>query len=235
MSESTAALSQTVNSRQVGGRHYKTGGLEHWDLMHPAYLLGCASKYVSRHAQKGGRQDLEKAIHYCEKYAERISAGSTLQQEWRVSDVELLDWAAKASMEAADLRILHWMLHLQSMPYTITLIKERIEQRYETHKDAFLVSGMKVITPDDVLDLMHKPGTPEDGGHHARQPPDEEEIQRWDEGSMMADTLPESLSLHEWQHRCSADVQACYEFDVSSSRYLIKKDVIGFTANGRKD
>jgi hypothetical protein len=62
------------NERQVGGDHYKQhNGLEHWDLVERfglGYLEGCATKYIARHGSKGGRQDLEKALHYIEKLME---------------------------------------------------------------------------------------------------------------------------------------------------------------------
>ena len=61
----------TVNDTQVGGTHYKST-YQHWDFvikhgLH--YLLGCASKYVTR--RKGNRkEDLNKAIHYLQKAEE---------------------------------------------------------------------------------------------------------------------------------------------------------------------
>lgn len=58
-----------ANQRQVGGTHY-AAAYQHWDFVldcELGYLEGCATKYVLRWRQKGGFQDLEKAIHYCEK------------------------------------------------------------------------------------------------------------------------------------------------------------------------
>jgi hypothetical protein len=63
---------------QVGGTHYGavTGmcpqcgftGLQHWDLYADLpYLEGCATKYATRWRDKGGLQDLEKAITYLQK------------------------------------------------------------------------------------------------------------------------------------------------------------------------
>lgn len=54
---------------QVGGDHYKTMGMQpfeftmanRWDaLAHTAF------KYIARHAAKGGKTDLEKALHCCD-------------------------------------------------------------------------------------------------------------------------------------------------------------------------
>lgn len=65
-------MTTSTNARQVGGDHYASE-YQHWDFvcdtnMH--YLLGCATKYVSRWRKKGGKEDLKKAIHYLEKYME---------------------------------------------------------------------------------------------------------------------------------------------------------------------
>lgn len=57
-----------VNDKQVGGRHYKSK-YQHWDFVitHELhYLLGCATKYVTRR-KVDRRQDLDKGIHYIEK------------------------------------------------------------------------------------------------------------------------------------------------------------------------
>ena len=60
-----------ANDRQVGGTHYQTDGLQHWDLMafiRADYFTGCITKYLSRYVKKNGREDLEKARHFIEKY-----------------------------------------------------------------------------------------------------------------------------------------------------------------------
>ena len=61
-----------VNSRQIGGDHYKTS-YEHWDLavnIPLGYLEGCATKYVARWRKKDGLKDLQKALHYLDKLIE---------------------------------------------------------------------------------------------------------------------------------------------------------------------
>lgn len=70
----------SANSKQVGGSHYAKGGeFQHWDLITnnygPGYLIGCATKYLTRWREKGGRQDLEKALHYIEKLQEKVARG----------------------------------------------------------------------------------------------------------------------------------------------------------------
>lgn len=67
-----------ANQRQVGGKHYKVGGEEHWDRvarLKMDYFQACITKYVERWREKGGVQDLQKAEHYLQKYMELIRAG----------------------------------------------------------------------------------------------------------------------------------------------------------------
>ena len=62
-----------ANDRQVGGEHYKNKTIEPWDYIvanNIGYLAGNVIKYVTRHQDKNGIQDLEKAKHYLEKLIE---------------------------------------------------------------------------------------------------------------------------------------------------------------------
>jgi hypothetical protein len=52
---------------QVGGFHYKGMKIQHVEFVHAngiPYIEANAIKYICRHRQKNGRQDIEKAIHY---------------------------------------------------------------------------------------------------------------------------------------------------------------------------
>jgi hypothetical protein len=58
------------NDRQVGGDHYRKGGIQHWDFVvsHDyGYLEGQVSKYLARWRNKNGLQDLDKSLHFLEK------------------------------------------------------------------------------------------------------------------------------------------------------------------------
>lgn len=56
---------------QIGGNHYKKRKVQHWTYASQLpYLEGLATKYIDRHASKGGKQDLLKAIHTIEKMIE---------------------------------------------------------------------------------------------------------------------------------------------------------------------
>jgi hypothetical protein len=61
-------LGDYIKTKQVGGNHYK-GAIEPWEAMLAWGLDPWACnviKYVQRHRKKGGKQDLEKALHYLE-------------------------------------------------------------------------------------------------------------------------------------------------------------------------
>ena len=60
-----------VNDERVPG-HYLSEYL-HWDFVAKVgmgYFDGNATKYISRWRKKGGLQDLQKALHYVDKYIE---------------------------------------------------------------------------------------------------------------------------------------------------------------------
>lgn len=64
----------TVNDIQIGGDHYKKyGDLQPWDVIvawNLGYLDGTALKYIARWRDKGGLDDIRKAIHFLEKFIE---------------------------------------------------------------------------------------------------------------------------------------------------------------------
>lgn len=66
----------SANTVQVGGSHYKAHGsamLQHWDmvsLLNLDYFQGNITKYLFRWRNKNGIQDLEKPLHYLDKYIE---------------------------------------------------------------------------------------------------------------------------------------------------------------------
>lgn len=54
--------------KQVGGEHYRMP-IQHVEFCYRneiPYIESNAIKYIVRHRNKNGRQDLEKAIHYLE-------------------------------------------------------------------------------------------------------------------------------------------------------------------------
>lgn len=65
-------MAQKANKRQVGGNHYQKP-IQHWDVVianNIPYMEAQVMRYVMRHREKGGVQDLKKAIHFLEKLIE---------------------------------------------------------------------------------------------------------------------------------------------------------------------
>lgn len=63
-----------ANEKQIAGDHYKKyGDLQPWDVVikwNLGYLEGTALKYIARWRDKGGIDDIKKAIHFLEKLVE---------------------------------------------------------------------------------------------------------------------------------------------------------------------
>lgn len=56
-----------ASATQVGGAHYSKYAIQPSEFIHRngiGFLEGNVIKYVVRHRDKNGRQDIEKAIHY---------------------------------------------------------------------------------------------------------------------------------------------------------------------------
>jgi len=65
--------------KQVGGSHYKKYKIQPSKFINEnklPFAEGNAIKYIVRHSDKGGKQDLLKAIHYIEMIIERDYNGS---------------------------------------------------------------------------------------------------------------------------------------------------------------
>lgn len=62
MSEKSSAL-----GTQVGGQHYKSMKIQPVEYIHAnslPFIEGSVVKYVTRHRQKNGAEDIKKAIHF---------------------------------------------------------------------------------------------------------------------------------------------------------------------------
>tara|TARA_R110000803_G_C11796791_1_gene298833 strand:+ start:213 stop:533 length:321 start_codon:yes stop_codon:yes gene_type:complete len=70
---------------QHGGNHYTKQPIQTWDYITAnnfTYLEGNVIKYISRHRNKGGLEDLKKARHYIDKiievmYTKAVRASTT--------------------------------------------------------------------------------------------------------------------------------------------------------------
>ena len=66
-------MSNTAFSKQINGSHYKIMKIQPTEFSHKNELNWCESnviKYICRHKNKNGIEDLRKAIHYIEFLAE---------------------------------------------------------------------------------------------------------------------------------------------------------------------
>jgi len=63
-----------VYKKQIGGLHYSSMVIQPSEFINKnnlPFAEGNAIKYLCRHKQKGQKQDLEKAIHYCQMAIDR--------------------------------------------------------------------------------------------------------------------------------------------------------------------
>lgn len=83
MGENKAPAART---EQVGGSHYTGLVIQPAEYCQRNRLPYCESnviRYVSRHREKNGRQDIEKAIHCLELLLEIEYEGNGMQREMR--------------------------------------------------------------------------------------------------------------------------------------------------------
>jgi hypothetical protein len=147
----------SANETQVGGKHYKTT-YEHWDLcvrIPLGYLEGCTTKHVARWRKKLGIQDLQKALHYLDKLIE-VSTYDNIKR----NNIQI-DKEVERFVEANSLSHLEYQ-------YLFILC---------TYRNAPALKGARHVLTKIIAQAMEEvkrieeinvPGTPEDGGQHAR-------------------------------------------------------------------
>jgi len=171
----------TANDRQVGGEHYRRDGkreTQHWDLMaalDAGYFPAVITKYVERHQDKAGRQDLEKALHYAEKYNEvetnRKDLGHrrVIRTDGGAQEEMIAEYVEEAGLSGSQALIFHTaLLRHDDTAYLVTLCQKYLASQYppETVKrieEKIEQSAQELMKKD----LLKGPGSPEDGGHHA--------------------------------------------------------------------
>ena len=70
--------------KQIGGTHYRKMKIQPSEFINKNKLQfaeGNAIKYICRHPYKGGKEDLEKAIHFIEMIIER-DYGEEKKESW---------------------------------------------------------------------------------------------------------------------------------------------------------
>ena len=62
-------VQETALDKQEGGQHYKSKAIQPVVYIHANNLGFCEGnvvKYITRHKEKNGAEDIKKVIHYCE-------------------------------------------------------------------------------------------------------------------------------------------------------------------------
>ena len=73
-------MSGSSLEKQVGGGHYKDLPIQPVEFIHAngiGFLEGNIIKYIVRHKSKNGKDDILKAIHYCEMLLEMTYGKTT--------------------------------------------------------------------------------------------------------------------------------------------------------------
>ena len=78
--------------KQVGGNHYQTMKIQPAEFINKNKMLfaeGNAIKYICRHINKGGEQDLQKAKHYIDMIIERDYGDEAEKSKVFLGDVKV--------------------------------------------------------------------------------------------------------------------------------------------------
>ena len=73
------AIVKEPTEKQVGGDHYASQKIQPIDYIQAndlGFEEGNIVKYITRHKLKNGKEDVEKALHYCELLLRRYDAKS---------------------------------------------------------------------------------------------------------------------------------------------------------------
>lgn len=98
----TDKLPDSALNVEVGGEHYKSS-YQPIQLMERVCMFPCCAnifKYIFRHKKKGGKQDLEKALHYCDLLVQlggKWYAGTSIEY---YSDVDMSQYEFYAFIKA---------------------------------------------------------------------------------------------------------------------------------------
>lgn len=121
---------EVQESKQVGGTHYSCMKYQPIDLIIKLdldFIQGCIVKYLSRHKNKNGKEDIEKAIQYMEfglKSGKRMACNPAYFDELeKYCEANSLDEEEKITLNFALFR---------SFSYAIDWAN-KIKARYEEH------------------------------------------------------------------------------------------------------
>lgn len=90
---------------QQGGTHYRKLAIQPMEFSMANLLDACAHtalKYITRHPDKGGKQDLEKAYH-CIELREALGTGAHIVHEWVV---DIMDYCRANNLAVEESQVL---------------------------------------------------------------------------------------------------------------------------------
>lgn len=119
-------------NEQIGGTHYKDGGVQPFELSHANDHDGeihAVQKYLTRFRLKAGKVDLEKAMHICAIRVAQIEKWGVLAPRTRGINIEdyIRSWGMSPTQAAVVRMVESWhMVTDMDHEKTCQLIQKRI-------------------------------------------------------------------------------------------------------------
>jgi len=140
-----------MSANEKAPAHYRAP-YQHWDLavtIPLGYLEGCSTKYVARWRHKNGKEDLHKALHYLDK----------LIETYPHNPVRKLN-RSEIGYEVGRFSIANGLSVLEE-EYILVLCNYKTDDDLRTAR----------LILEDIIEIAEeepmRPGTPDNGGHHA--------------------------------------------------------------------
>lgn len=150
-----------TNQTQVGGTHYKNP-FQHWDLCHEldlGYFEGQISKYITRHRFKKGREDADKALHFCMKLIELVATGGRMPRHRMVSFARMTQYAEANHLLPIEYACINSVCNWQFLE-DLHMLQARIERLIAECYVSVTFVNVPVAQPAvlSVADLGEEPG-----------------------------------------------------------------------------
>ena len=146
---------------------------QHWDLVIAipmSYLAGCSTKYVCRWRNKDGLNDLHKALHYLDKMIETyipVPIPRTMSRSEIQYEVSRFSAANHLSVIEEEYILLLSNYRYEDDLQTARLILEDIIDLAKEQERIRSLEEQARLIKENLIAEPNRPGTPDDGGHHA--------------------------------------------------------------------
>lgn len=140
-------------AKQVSGNHYKSMAIQPIEFSMGNGLDACVHstiKYIVRHAQKGGRSDLEKALHFVE-LREQVGVHNT--RTWTIPMFEFCR-ANNVPPEESSVLIALFVWVTSGLRQHLFLLKEELRQLIELRYPQPAAEQPPMTTTDALTGLM---------------------------------------------------------------------------------